>query len=467
MCMDPGVRHGPRWKSGRSRRPLVILLLAFALVHVHQPQPAHAAPHPAIDSDSLAVLVTRVLDEHPSLLAVERRIDAAAARVPQLGALPDPTLMVGVMNLPLPDLDPSMEGMTMLGIEYGQRLPPRGLRGVRQAEARAEVAVAEAERDLLRWELRTRMSEAYFELLLVDEALEVHHRTRASLDAFAATARTAYAQGRAPQQDILRAQTEIAAIEEHMAELRQRRAGALAELNALLERPSRDDVAPTMPARLRALLEGEPGPGMLSDHLGGGELGAGFPPLLELERRALATRPEVARARSRAEAAAHAVEAARIERRPGIALTGGYAMRSGRADLFSAGVMVELPLFRGRKQDQAVIEAEHRKDAETLGERALALEIRKEVATAHADLVRAREQVILLEEGVIPQARASVESAAAAYRAGDGDFLRVMESQTLLFRNEIQLAHLVADAGRALARLEHATGSEISMETVP
>ena len=464
MCMDYGVRHGPHRRPGRSGWSLPVLVLV--LVHAAWPTPSLAASGPSVEPDSLAALMARVLEDHPSLAAYDHRVDAAAARIPQVGALPDPTLMVGIMNLPLPDLDPSMEGMTMLGIEYAQRLPPRGLRGVRQAGARAEVEVAEADRDLLRWELRTRLSEAYYELLLVDEALEVHHRTRASLEAFASTARTAYAQGRAPQQDILRAQTEIAAIEEHLAELRQRRAGALAEVNTLVGRPSRDDVSPSMPSRLRVLLEGAPGPGMLSDHLAGGELGAGFPSLLELESLALTTRPEVARARSRAEAAGHALEAARIERRPGIALTGGYAMRSGRADLISAGVMVELPLFRGRKQDQAVVEAEHRREAETLGEHALALEIRKEVAAAHAELVRAREQVILLEEGVIPQARASVESAAAAYRAGEGDFLRVMESQTILFRNEIQLAHLMADAGRALARLERATGSEISMETV-
>ncbi len=468
MRTDPGVRRGPRSQFGPLWPALALVLatLAGTSPPLHAAQGFHAA-HPSIEPDSLEALVASALESHPSLDAVNRRIDAATARIPQAGALPDPTLMVGVMNLPLPDLDPSMEGMTMLGIEYGQRLPPRGLRGVMEAEARAEVGISEAEREILRWELRTRLSEAYFELLLVEEALEVHHRTRASLEAFSATARTAYARGTAPQQDILRAQTEISALEEHLAELRQRRGTALAEVNSLLGRASREEVAPTIPSRLRALLAGDPGRGMLSDHLSGGELGAGFPSVAELESLALASRPERARARSRAEAAGQAVEAARIQRRPGVALTGGYAMRSGRADFFSLGVMVELPLFRGRKQDQAVVEAEHLRDAEVHDEGALAREIRNQVAATHSELVRAREQVILLEEGVIPQARASVDAAASAYRAGEGDFLRVMEAQTLLYRNEIQLVHLVAEAGRALARLEQATGVEISPETIP
>jgi len=91
-------------------------------------------------------------------------------------------------------------------------------------------------------------------------------------------------------------------------------------------------------------------------------------------------------------------------------------------------------------------------------------EIRREVAEAHADLIEAREQVILLEEGIIPQARATVESAAGAYRSGESSFVGLMEVYAVLFRNEIQLAHLTAELGSRLVRLERAVGAELSRE---
>jgi len=416
------------------------------------------------DQDTLDELLAEALATHPEIQAARSRMDAAAARVPQAGALPDPNLFAGLMYVPLPDFDLSAEGMTMFSVQVGQQLPPRGLRGARERAAQAELEAARAEVERVEWSVRLRLQEAYFELLLIVEAEEVHHRTHAALEAFAASAEAAFTQGLAPQQDILRAQTELAGIEEHLAELRQRRSVARAEVNALLGRDSRAPIHPVVPERVVRLLEAEPGPGILTSHLMDAELGAGLPTLRELEEEALKRRPELASARYRAEAADHQVEAARRDRRPGISLMGGYAARSARADMFSAGVSIDLPIFRGRKQDQAVFEAEHTFESSRREAATLEREIRREVAEAHADLIQAREQVILLEEGIIPQARATVESASGAYRSGESSFVGLMEAYAVLFRNEIQLAHLTAELGSRLVRLERAVGAELSRE---
>ncbi len=415
-------------------------------------------------ADHLGDLVEEALATHPEIDAARSRVEAASARVPQVGALPDPTLSGGLMNVPLPEVSLSGEGMTMFSLQLSQRLPPRGLRAARERAAEAELEVARAEVDLAGWSITTRLQEAYFELLLVAHAEEVHHRTYATLEAFEASAAAAYGQGMVPQRDILRAQTELAGLAEHMAELRQRRGVAEAEVNAFLGRDTRAPIRPVVPERLTALLEAEPGPGLLTEHLMHAELGGGMPTLTELQERALEDRPELALSGHRLSAARHKAEAARRDRNPGVAITGSYAFRSSRADMLSAGVSVELPLFRSRKQDQAVVEAEGTAEAIRSDRDGLIREIRRQVAEAHADLVRARERAILLEEGVIPQARATVESAAAAYRAGEGDFTSLMEVFAVLFRSEIEHAHLTAEVGQTLARLERAVGSEIPWE---
>lgn len=421
-----------------------------------------AAPGPA--PDSLEALVAQAVASHPEVETALRRVEAARARVPQAGALPDPMVSAGLQNVPVSSFDLSEDGMTMLSLHLEQRLPPRGLRAAREAAARAEVGAALAEVEVTRWEVATRLREAWFQLLLVEGAEEVHHRTHATLEAFARTAETAYTQGLAPQADILRAQTELAAIHEHLSELRQRRSTAVAEVNALLGRPTRSPLVVAPPPRLVALLESDPDPGFLSMSLAAPELGGGFPALAELEARALEMRPEVALAHHRLQAARHRQEAAIRERRPGVALSGGYGVRSARSDMFSLGVSIDLPVFRSRKQEQAVMEAEEVRLAGEFDLEAVIRRIRREVADAHADLVRSRERLLLLDEAVIPQSRAAVESAVAAYRSGDVDFSSLMQAQAALFRYEIQLAHLTAEAGQELARLERAVGASLTRE---
>lgn len=424
-------------------------------------------PGPSISPDETPVdpldsLVVEALDSHPGIQAALTRILALEAQVPQAGALPDPTLSVGLMNLPLPDFNLSADGMAMASFQLSQTLPPRGLRHAREESAQARVAVARARVEVARWSVTTQLREAYFELLLVEMAEEVHHEAHLALEAFAASAEAAYTQGLAPQQDILRAQTELAAIEEHLAELRQRRSVALAGINSLLGRDSRESVEVTLPGWAEDFLDADPGPGVLTSYLTNPELGGGFPTLAQLQEEAVRNHPELLLARGQGEVARREMQVARLDRRPAISVTGGYGMRSGRADMFSAGISVPLPVFRGRKQDQVIRESEFEWEAEELGVASLERSVREEVARAHADLIRAREQVILLEEGVIPQARATVESSAAAYRQGEVDFVSLMEAYAVLFRNEIELAHLTAGLGQELARLEQAVGARIS-----
>jgi outer membrane protein, heavy metal efflux system len=140
-----------------------------------------------------------------------------------------------------------------------------------------------------------------------------------------------------------------------------------------------------------------------------------------------------------------------------------YGPRVGGPDMVSVGLSVDLPLFRGRKQDQAVLEA-----GETLAEhearhREMVADVRSEVARRYNALVRTRERLLLVGDGVIPQARATVESATGAYQAGRVEFASLLEAQAVLFRNEIELTRLLADFGRELAELEATVGRQIDL----
>jgi outer membrane protein TolC len=80
---------------------------------------------------------------------------------------------------------------------------------------------------------------------------------------------------------------------------------------------------------------------------------------------------------------------------------------------------------------------------------------------AHAELVRSAAEEALLETGLVPQARQSLESSRSAYEVGRIEFLSLLDSQVRLLGAELRLARARADKRRAFAALESATGGTL------
>jgi outer membrane protein, heavy metal efflux system len=416
----------------------------------------------AQQAETLAALIAEARTVNPEIEAARRQAAAAAARVPQAGALPDPMLAVGLMYVPVSTFDFRQDGMTMVSVQVGQRLPAPGARGAREARARQNQKAAERESSEIALGVVTRLKSAYYELLFVDRALDVLARNHELVVAVASVARARFAVGRAPQQDALQAQTEVARLEEHLAGIQAQRVAVVAEINALLDRSAIAPIDPVYPAEVRALALARPGPGAFTAAALDGGLGGDLPSLAELQATAVHSRPMLLAHVHRIEAGREGVRLADRERFPDVEVMLGYGARRDRSDMLTATVSVPLPVFAGRKQRQAVVEAEREVAADESRHHQMVAQIQADVATRYAALVRTREQILLLSEGVIPQARAAIESAAAAYQAGSVEFASLILAQTSLFRNEVELARRMADFGRELAALERATGIELT-----
>jgi outer membrane protein, heavy metal efflux system len=416
---------------------------------------------------SLSELVAEARARNPEIRAARRAADAAQARIPQAGALPDPVLSVGAMYVPIPAFDMRQDGMTMALLQIGQRLPAPGARGAREAMARQLHQAAVREAQEVELEVVARLRAAYHEAFFLDRALEVLTRNRALLVDLAEVARARFAVGRTPQQDVLRAQTEITRLDEQLAGLQARRSAAAAEINAILQRPPTEPVVPVYPEGVRTLALAAPTRAVFTAAALDAGLGDGFPSLAELHARALQERPMLQAHVHRIAAARQGVSLAERERLPDIDLMLGYGTRFGRPDMLTATVSVPLPLFAARKQRQAVVEASSELAANELRHHQMVAEVQADVAARYAELVRTREQILLLGDGVIPQARATIESATAAYQAGRVEFVSLLDAQATLFRNEIELARQLADFGRSLAALERAVGRGLSIEETP
>jgi len=446
-----------------SRGLAVAVLVTAALAGTH---PLAGQEPVSRDTVDLAALVAQAREANPEIRAAEERVAAARARLEAAGAPPDPRLGVGLVNALVSDPLSSDDMMTMRMVQLGQVFPFPGRLGLERDVARWGLAEAEAERDRIEREVVSEVQMAYFELYFLNHALEVVERNRDLLGDFVAVTETRYEVGTGAQQDVLKAQVERTRLGEEILALVERRTAAAAALNALIDQPADGPLGePALPERLERAAIPEPGTPVRFTAAALANEDAGtdspIPDLLTLRQLATEHSPEIRASQARIGHEHAEAELAGRAALPDFDFSIGYGQRGGREDMVTAMVNVPLPLFKGRKQDPLTrAEEAEARDAEA-AHRALVNDVDANLATLHAALVRARERIALLREGVIPQAHAALESAAAGYPVARIDFLTLLDNQATLFRHDLDYYRLLADFGRHLAELERTVGTEV------
>ncbi|HUP21170.1 MAG TPA: TolC family protein [Gemmatimonadota bacterium] len=415
------------------------------------------------DATPLDSLVRSALDANPSVRAAERRVEAARARIGPAGSLPDPMLSAGVMNLPV--ADPGMgEPMMMNTVGLGQRLPYPGKLSLARRAAELEVRAAEARLDDVRLVIEAEVRKAYYDLAFFDRSLVVLERNQALLVDFIGVTESRYGVGIGGQEDILKARVEAARLAEEAVALTEGRRSRLARLNALLDRPTGTAVDEArVPERIAraAIADDLSRVRFTSERLGARVADSPLPPVEALQERAALSSPEVRSHQAAIAAQAARLELARKAHLPDFDVSVQYGQRFDRADMASVMVSVPLPVRRRDRQGQEAAEAEAELAAMRAEHHAMVNRINADVAGAYADLERERARLALFARSIIPQGRAALESATAAYQVGRADFLTLLENQTTLHDYEIAYFRSLTDFARTLAELERMVGTEV------
>lgn len=378
---------------------------------------------------SEAVAMTR--DMNPALRAAILNAEAASERVPQTGALPDPILGFGFMNRPVDDFGTD-QAMTMNSIQLSQRFPWPGKLGFAEERMRRLAEADRLEASELEGALIARVKGAYFRLAYVDRALSIMRETRDLLRELLDVSSTLYEVGRGVQQDVLQAQIAVAGMTADITMMQENRLAVAARLNALLGREATAPVgALELPRALQTL-----------------------PAADSLMRLAVNERPALEATRERTAAAEAGYRAARRSLYPDITLGLGYGQRPRFDDLFTVSVGISLPLWAGSKQIPLRAEMRAMQAMEEARERDLENETFARLTELTARAERARSLIELYTKSIVPQARASVESALSAYRVGQVDFMTLVTNEMTVNRYEIEIVRLVADFHTAVADVE-------------
>ncbi len=468
----PSGGRSPSWRSVIASAGMSVLMRSLALTlatHIPIAQSiAQRAPEPpaqpaAPEASSIDSLVALALTVSPKLRAAQERIRAAQARVDPAGARPDPMLMAGIQNFPVSD--PGFRDfMTMKMVGVAQAIPYPGKLSLSTRAAVRELAAVEAELEGARLEVKQGVREAYYELAYLDRALEIVDRNRRLLLDFMKVTETRYGVGTGGQEEVLRVRVEVARLGEESVALIEKRRATQAGLNAALDRPSETPVADaSIPQRVAraAIADSAAEIRFVSATMGARAADSPLPPLHTLQATAVRQNPMLRAHGSRIEAQRAREELARKQHLPDFDVSLSYGQRDGFSDMISAQVSIPIPLQRGRKQDQLVIEARAERSALEAEHHDRTNVLRAEVARLHAELERDRAQLALYVKAILPQGRAALTSATAGYQVGRADFLTLLGSQATLFTYELTYFRVLSDFARSLAELERVVGEEV------
>jgi outer membrane protein TolC len=390
--------------------------------------PPATAGTPLAADPLLGRLVEESLAARPELRSAEAAARAERERIPQAGALPDPTLSLGIQNDGFDELMIGEMETSFYQVMLSQGLPWPGKRGLRADVARlgAEEAGAVVARARLGTEAEVRR--AYVDLLLARERLALLTRLEGIWKSSASTARARYEAGEGAQSDVLRAQLELNRLRLRRFGLEAAERTSLQTLNRLRARPLDEAIA--TPTTIRDLAAP-----VLTDEAAAVE---------EAERKS----PELAQARLGARRADAALALARRERYPDLAVNAGIMPRGSFEPMWQAGISIGLPIWSGRKQSRAVAESRARAAADEAGAEAVAQVLALRVAERRTALAALLETVQLYREGLLVQSQATADSTLSQYRAGKVTFASVLEANAGYVADEESFVTALADAQR-------------------
>jgi len=417
----------------------LMLTIAFAIAGVSR---VHA------QDSVLQSLITEALARNPTIAQRQAAVRAAAFRVRPAGSLPDPMLSLGVMDLQMPHFEFNTSDFTEVDVELSQEIPWPGSLGARSAVARAAANGARAEENVVRREVTVALAAAYYRLQYAVTALETIHRQRDLLEAAVQLTTTRYASGTAPQSDPLQAKLARDRLQLEEYALESERVAALAAVNPLRRRAPRDSlpIAAIDPAAVR-------------------RAATSVPPADSLVALAVATHPRLGVQRAAVDQATRTIQVERLGARPDFTFSARYGYRPvalgfNFPDFFSAFVGVRLPIWAWRKQNRLADAARADSTSAAASLQDAELQLSREVAEAAAQVDALRQRLVLLVDGVLPNARGTVESVLRSYQVGRAEFLTLVSVEDARYRAELEAAQVAAEYQAQLVRLRQLTAEE-------
>ena len=401
----------------------------------------------ALRDPQLEALVNEALNKAPEMAAAQASVEAAQRRIIPSRTLADPFVSTTYQNDGRAPSLGSAEG-SFLGLMASQAIPWPGklrLAGDIAASESREIERGALGRTGLALEARVR--NAWYDLVLARAIDRIIEERRTAATQIEASVRERYVAGLAVQQDVLRAQVELARIDESKATQGALIVSRLAELNRLVS--EQQDRAIATPDRLPE----DPT----------------LPSLGELVASAAARSPELAASRQGIETGRIRVDLAKKNFLPDFSVNAGSMYRGNfeMGPMWQVGVGISVPLWINRRQQNQLAEAQAVVRGRTAESDAVVRELELRTRERVAQLDAALRIAALYRDKVLPLDDVSLESALASYQAGKVPFITVLDALNTLYSDRAIYSGRLAESAKWRVAIDEASLQTTAMAGAP
>ena len=382
-------------------------------------------------------------DQDPRLSEIRLKSEALQESAVAAGTLPDPKLKFGLMNFPTDTFDRDQEPMTQIQLGVVQMFPSGDtlqLKSDRMVDnAKGETARAMAQKRNVIQQVRMNWLDVYY----WQHAADLVARNRKLFKQLVNVTESLYAVGRRKQQDVLRAELELGLLDD------------------------RETQVATMVEMQRANLAK-----LIGQQAAYRPLSTAFPslpeiPAPEISRQLLTRHPLLDLEQARVDASQKDVAIARQAYKPAWLLDVTYGFRDGynpngseRADFLSAMVMMDMPLFTGKRQDRNLSANKLKHQASLYAREDRVRELNKAWEVSNAEWLRLGERVRLFETSLLAKARENSKASLHAYQNDQGDFSSLMRARIMEFETELKALRMRVDYAKSQAKLLYLVGDK-------
>lgn len=385
-------------------------------------------------------------------------------------ALPDPTISIGLLNLPTDGFAFNQEPMTQFKVGISQMLPRGNTLALQEKHyqtAAAEQPYQRADR-ILKVALQTSILwlDAYRDSAnyeLVQDAIPLFNKLKDIVGASYTSSA-----GNTKQQDFIRAELELVRLEDRLLRLDSDRRVAKAKLSQFLSDQSQS-----------ANTSYENRNGYHNKRLADVVLPQSLTPVIQQKQRAiswlqhasmqskyaiLATHPVVLAIEQRILASTIEVDIAKQALQPQYAVNASYALRddasaamggNSRADFLSVGVNVSLPLFSSTRQDAHISASTKAMAVMRTDKRLLLQDLLAGLNSVYEQFIGAEKRARVYEQKILPQLRQLSQTALNAYTNDTGRFADVVTAKIMELDAQASLNTITIEKRKALAHIDY------------
>ena len=389
---------------------------------------------------TLAEAERLALAHEPGLAALHERAAALGEESVAAGQLPDPQVRLGLLNYPIESGGFSTEGMTQAQLGFRQSFPPGQIRdnSTLKYESLSKAATRNAaarERDI-----RMRTRRAWLEAYYWKQAREIVAASRPYFVDLVDVTTSMYSVGRISQHDVLRAELEVARLDDRLIDIDRAYGQARSELSRWLGDDALRPIATALPS-----WNDVPAVAALHDNL--------------------AEHPSVAAADARIAASDADVVRAEGKKRPGWALDVGYGYREGyqpngdpRSDFVSVAVTVDLPIFSKNRSDRSLAAALRERTAMRYEKSELLHDLASQLDAEYTRWQELNRRLELFDNRILGLSAGQAEAALLAYQSDTGDFTDVMRGSIDDLNTRLDHIRLQVERGQSYAVLANLGG---------